>query len=403
MSRRRTLTAVSLVAAAVSAVWMLAPGALVAAGDPHAFFDALATRPDVFKAYSLRPREGHSITSPYYEKQLLQRDRGGYAHCNVCDLWITYAPSEDRDPEAQDAAKVVIPAFYWRRPDLPVLGAAVSASATTLPITANGFSSAWRPPHVIKIDDEIMGIVSGTTTTSVTRGLFGTTPAPHAAGTQVWINTNTVPNAVRVPVNSTDGHTYLFVWDAYWTNSYMNSGLWNHKTFNLLSSGIWLEPGSRYDSRLAEFDPSVHVAELRVRGYGEVGPGVTNTQPLEPRVNFMIKRSVWTRYWVQIEQRAGDYDYMDMWIADETRDAVRTYTRLPLIVQGGSIDEFYLEWNTSTDEHVRGDTRDFVSYVRNVVVLRDAGDPTKFLQRPLGGQAPAGVRLSAPRNVRIVR
>jgi hypothetical protein len=379
---------------------MRAPGAL-AAGDPHAFFDALVARSDVFRAYSLRPRPGYPVTSPYYEKQLLRPADGGYAACSKCDLWITYAPAEDRDPEAQDAAKVVIPAFFWP-PERPVLTAAASPGDTVLSVSP--VPTSFDPGRSLRVDSEIMNIVSrSTSSVTVTRGAFGTAAAPHASGAPVHRNTNTVPNAVRVPMGTTDGHTYLFIWDAYWTRSYMKSGLTNHKTFNLISDGIWLEPGSKYDSNLPDFDPTVHVAELNVRGYGELGPGVTGKQPITPRVNFLLKPGVWNRYWIQIEQRAGDYDYMDMWIADETRDAVQTYTRIPLVVQNGAIEEFVLEWNTSKDEFVRGDLRDFVSYVRNVVVLRNAGDPTKFLQRPLGGAAPPGVRLSAPRNVRIVR
>ena len=59
-------------------------------------------------------------------------------------------------------------------------------------------------------------------------------------------NTNTVPNNVELPLGTSDGHTYLFTWDAYWTDSYLNSGLTNHKTFNFISGGVWLEPGARY-------------------------------------------------------------------------------------------------------------------------------------------------------------
>jgi hypothetical protein len=400
MSRHHTWTAVALV---VGAVLLAGRHASLAAGDPHAYFKALVARSDFHKGYSLRPVAGQPVTSVDYASQLLQRNRGGYASCNVCDLWITYDPASDSDPEAQDAAKVVIPAFYWHNVK-PLLGAAVSSSATTLSITSSGtLPSAFRSPHVIRIDDEIMAIVSGTTSMTVTRGQFGTTPAAHAAGAKVWINTNTVPNAWRGPVGTSDGHTYLFTWDSYWTQSYRNSGLTNHKTFNLISSGIWLEPGSKYASKLADFDPAVHVAELNVRGYGTLGPGVTNQQPITPRVNFLIKRGVWTRYWVRIEQRANDWDIMDMWIADETSGPLRVYTGIPLQVQNGTIEEFYVEWNTSTDEHVRGDLRDFVSYNRNIVVLRDPANVEDLLQRPLAGQAPPAGKPSAPRNVRIVR
>src|SRR5688572_5349986 len=74
-----------------------------AATDPHAYFEALIARSDVFKAYSLRPVAGQPVTSPYYGNQLLQRRNGGYAGCNSCELAIRYSPADDTDRNKQDA------------------------------------------------------------------------------------------------------------------------------------------------------------------------------------------------------------------------------------------------------------------------------------------------------------
>jgi hypothetical protein len=67
--------------------------------DPHAYFNALVTRPEHYRSYSLRD-----------PKQLATRNNGGYAQCNNCPLDVTYNPTNDPDPRRQDAAKLVVPA-----------------------------------------------------------------------------------------------------------------------------------------------------------------------------------------------------------------------------------------------------------------------------------------------------
>ena len=44
----------------------------------------------------------------------------------------------------------------------------------------------------------------------------------------------------------------------------------------------------------------------------------------------------------------------------------------PTGTPANAIHSLWLEYNTSTDAFVRGTDRDLVSYVRNIVVLRDA-------------------------------
>jgi hypothetical protein len=384
---------------------------LFAAVDPNAYFTSLTSRSDLFKAYSLRPVAGRPKSSPDYANQLLRPSDGGYAACNSCDLWITY------DANVIDAAMVRIPAFVQTR---ETLGLSIGATETSVSIP--GITPGYQAPHALMIDDEIMQVAdpdgSGPLLSIdrtngiayVKRGQFGTRATSHSAGAALKLSTNTVPNTVRLPLGTTDGHTYLFTWDAMWTDSYLNSGLTNHKAFNLVSDGIWLEPGARYSAAR-----SGELAELNVRSYNRpggatnwastggdhTGPGVTATEPLSPSVSrFYIKPNSWTRYWVQVEQRAGDYDYVDMWMADETTEPVQVYRRLPISVRPGGIEEFLVEFNTSLDSFVRGHMRDLVSYVRNVVTLQDAGDPTDLLLRP---NATTLRGPSAPRNVRIVR
>ncbi len=70
-----------------------------------------------------------------------------------------------------------------------------------------------------------------------------------------------------------------------------------------------------------------------------------------------------------------------------------------------TIDEFYLEFNTSTAFLPAGrttDFRDLVAYARNVVILRDPpSDLTPFLVRPGATAAlPKPTGPPAPRNLR---
>jgi hypothetical protein len=76
--------------------------------DPHAYFNTLIARSDHWKSFSLRPKAGEPRESPYYEKQLLPQELGGYAQTKERPVTITYDPANDPDPRRQDAAKVVI-------------------------------------------------------------------------------------------------------------------------------------------------------------------------------------------------------------------------------------------------------------------------------------------------------
>jgi hypothetical protein len=119
---------------------------------------------------------------------------------------------------------------------------------------------------------------------------------------------------------------------------------------------------------------------------------------------------------VQIKQVANNYDEMDLWAADETQDPVKIYSSVKLsvpVVNGTStINKLWLEFNTSTAAFVRGDLRDFVAYVRNVVALQNVANPTSLLQRPAAGATTLPpvqtlppnqqAKPAAPTNLRII-
>jgi hypothetical protein len=391
---------------------------VIAAGeDPHAYFNSLVARSDHWKSFSLRSAA-----------QLEYPANGGYAVSNSAGHWVTYSPATDTEANKQDAAKVVIPAFLAQS-TTSVLALPVTSSQTTLTLVSAN-TAIWQNARALKIGDEIMTVVrtSGETivnnTFTVQRGQYGTTPRNHAAGAPLAASVNSLANTVRLPIASTDGHSYVFTWDGYWTDSYMRSGLTNHKTFQL-SSGrdqAWFQVNTAFNGgnkcceRAGVFNALSHVGVVDSRSLqtpggsatwastdGNVmGPITTASDPIQPKVgSFVVKPNTWVRYWLRLEQRANDYDYVDMWVADEDTDAVQIYRRIPVSVRtpGNAVDKFWLEFNTSTDAFTRGDSRDLVSYVRNFVVLRDTADVESLFFRP-GSTTKSP---SAPKNVRILR
>jgi hypothetical protein len=138
------------------------------------------------------------------------------------------------------------------------------------------------------------------------------------------------------------------------------------------------------------------------------GPGVETTNYLTPRLAMpTIYAGRWTRFWVRVDQRANDYERVSMWVADEQQEPVLVYNDLMLSVRPKTnrIDNFWLEFNTSTDKYLRGaGQRDFVAYVRNFAVLRNPSNVSSLLLRPAAGvPPPPGAWPSAPSNLRIIR
>jgi hypothetical protein len=378
--------------------------------DGNAYFDALAARPDFWKGLSLRPIAGRAdMTDPYYENQLLQPQFGGFANAGSRELSVTYAPDTDEDPRRQDAAKVVIPAFNTRNPPSIFLDSGCSSADTVLKLSRQFSGSELFSGRAVLVDSEAM-LISGTNlaahTATVRRGYAGTRAQAHSAAAAVIINSNSLANQVRFPIGSEDGHTYLFTWDVYWTDSYVRSGLTNHKAFQLASGGtLWLEAQANYAGgeqtlRPQDFNREQDVAAVQFRSYNvlgggvdwratdgnHLGPGVVDNEPLRPNVGtFTVRPNRWVRYWVQIAQRQDDYDLLDVWVADEISGPIQIYRQLPVTLpRGRTISDWWIEFNTSTDLFVRGDLRDFVAYVRNFAILRDAAaSPVSLMQRPI--------------------
>ena len=385
----RVATVLAVASVAAFALWYVPGSRLGAQEDPHAYFNSLIRRPEHWRSYSFREA------------------------AQVGTRWVTYNPAADSRPNRQDAAKVIIPAF---RPGTVQLVESVNASATTLAVND---AYALQPRRTLKIDNEIMPIVSRSgNTVTVTRGGFGTAPASHAGGAEISLATNSLPAQVRVPLGTEDGHDYLFVWDSYWTDSFLRAGRFNHKAFQFSSGGrdgdtIWLEPHVQY-ALPTRCDPNAYIGVFTVRFYNRPGGDeewdLTDGNKLGPspvgRAPFCIEPNTWVRFFLFIRQRADNYDPVDIWLADERRDPVQVVVSAPVSVRPtglspNSIAKFWIEFNSSNDDLHRVDERDLVAYVRNFVALRDVRDPGPFLVRPVPG-IPASTRLRAPTRLRIV-
>ena len=219
-----------------------------------------------------------------------------------------------------------------------------------------------------------------------------------------------LPNQIRLPMSTADGTTTLITWDAWFGAEFRHerTGIATYKTFQFASpkDRIWFEVRTRFkqdkeaqarrlgkgtgEKRAAKgggpSDPNL-IGMVDARGYGArgtapLGPNVTKSAPLAPQVGaFAIRAETWTRYWVVIDQRANDWDLISLWVADETHDPVQILDRLQFSVKG-SVDAFWLEYNTSSKGRAKNALGPRVAYARNVVMLRNVKDVPALLQRP---------------------
>jgi hypothetical protein len=309
---------------------------------PHDYFDTLIARKDCWRAWSLRPTAGHStaITScgqSRYEKQLLGPSQGGYANTGSYPYSFTYCytgtepncAEADSHPQKQDAAKMVIP--MWDHGFGRVLGAPMEAVPRGTTSTIELADASLRMPQEfnsgVLVDKEIMLFTrrnSTSRTGTVVRGAFGTTPTAHAVGTPVRHNTNKTITQMFLPLNTdgTESADYLFVWDAYFTDSFIANrhGIQVHKGWHFNSAGgddNWFraDPGyvpyAREDNQPRfNGDTMIGVARGRRLFSTIIPPSVVN-EAHHPMLPFgrsgaapVIYPNRWTRWWILIETKA---------------------------------------------------------------------------------------------------
>lgn len=365
-------------------------------GYPHAYFDALRARPDCWGSYSLRD-PAFLATRAYHSTSY------GYTPARQR---VTYAPSSDTYPQAQDAAKVEIRTWdvdfvnIWLAEPIPI----AAPGALTGPIRyihpdspTYGPSFDLNVPTRFGTNGEIVTITANDRTAltiTVRRGHLGTTPTTHASGAPIVLVRNSLNDQLRVPLQAPHGSVYLITWDGYWTTSYLASatGLTNHKSFQLSSGtgdGIWTETQTRFDGQWGEpgFQNPTHVCAITGRAY--LGPNTT-LDPMQPLINrFNVTPNTWTRFWWILDTTqtpTTNLVAISLWVADEAREARQLLDRFQQTPRPGAtrIEKFWLEFNTSSSRNLITPDRPWmIAYVRNVVVLRDPTDIPALLQRPV--------------------
>ena len=335
---------------------------------------------------------GGSVTegtcNPDFETQLTGKEdidglRNGSTPSTPEATFIKYDFSGDTDRHKQDAAKLVIQAFGSRG----TLGAGIGATDATITVVSDSIPNIGTSQG-FRIDNEIMmcdasvdmnPVASGnqcflkgggTYTVRVARGQFGTAAAPHGSGVafKTVVNGLDPASQLRYPLHTKDGNTYIFTFDFYFTDSWIGVGLAGDtgaKFFQFSNTNtFWLETifpykgGDSSSGKCAGYDSGGgagnFVSGLWLRSYNSayagaaswaasggnrVGPNVTNTAELQPmgpapapNSGFCIKPNTWTRVWYRIQQKPNDYDILDMWIGDETRDAVKLFEGIQLSV-----------------------------------------------------------------------
>jgi len=302
---------------------------VLAAGSegPHDFFNAAIVRGDCYKAYSFRPQPG--ITQPSAVRGVSDCSKSNWTQqltFATGTTFITYDYAGDTNVEKQDGAKVVIPQWRTSIPNLTLtapMGTGAVGEQQTITVSAvQGIETgkAW------KIENEIVIAPfsqSNSTSIIITRGGFNTTPVTHSSGVTVQNGSNSLSTGqqTRVPIN-TDGDVsanYLYVADLYYTNSFMKTGLVNHKVLQVayISSGNqFVETNSAYGGPFgtapnpawaANGGVNTYVAVFGTRFYSQsTTPGAFQDAPGRPFANppFLMKPSKWLRFWIYIEANA---------------------------------------------------------------------------------------------------
>jgi hypothetical protein len=101
---------------------------------------------------------------------------------------------------------------------------------------------------------------------------------------------------------------------------------------------------------------------------------------------FYFEPNKWTRFWAEVIFTAGsEYATVSYWVADEDTDVVQILDDIQMHWPadgggvGGILNQFYIEFNTSANRPAL----DALGYARNVVILRDVPDPSVYFQKPI--------------------
>jgi hypothetical protein len=316
-------------------------------GTAHTYFNALTSRSDHWRSYSLRD-----------QAQLVRYSETTREHTTPD---VNYIWPNDPDPRRQDAAKLIIPSdgsgvkkdtnrnsIYQVR--VPMGGMELGHSYL---VTWDAFyGDEWRHP--------VSGLIAH-------KAFMLDGPFEPNGGPKIWWETHHDYRGNKTyPVNQAEEVGNLSV--RYYGSSWKEiDGKW-----------IGCPAGPNVASGSSSFTPTL------------------------PYRQWKIQPERWVRHWVLVEYgmdslTIADYaggplttvsnpprgTLMSMWAADEDRDAVQIYNRLQVTLWQPGVREFWIEMNTSTNE-VKVGRPNLVAYFRNIVMLKDVGyaGVPKLLQRP---------------------
>jgi hypothetical protein len=176
-----------------------------------------------------------------------------------------------------------------------------------------------------------------------------------------------------------NGTSMLMTWDFRMSDTCAHLGtgyIGNHKAWRIdYGSGAFFltwktdyAKGANTGNGLAEMFMSSQSKDF-------LGPGTTRDgkEILLPRLGeFYIQANTWTRYWFFIEGKigggpGGEVVYFSTWAADETREPVRLYDRLPMYTPPVGLNTLRFEFNASATSGLNDMMR---IWNRNLVVLQ---------------------------------
>lgn len=311
----------------------------------------------------------------------------------------------------EDAAVIRIPAFQGAT--YTIVGA-IDSSQTTMVITPN---LSGDPGVSLLCGTEIILVGNWTNNTPsanqstlnpITRGHNSSTAASHADASTCLRSGNSLGQSLLTSLgeNTTDGNTYLYIWDEQTTSSYLNnnfgykqSHLWTSSSGGVHLENRWLLNGSGDSGYSAScFSAGTHTHAIDLRFYGVVYDGnptwasgnATRAGPnvgpfggnagIYPIANdYCARPGKWVRRWVRVGQYASDWDPYSTWAwAEDEMSPTLVYDDLQVSVFTQTASHFGVaEANTSTASYQLSPGRqsnDLVSCVRNVIILKSSGN-----------------------------
>jgi hypothetical protein len=417
---------------------------ITAAGTgPDAFYTTLSARGDVYKNYNLRNQatiDTYSampatvLTNPWVTYCSPQPSCDSDPHRqNAAKVVVPFWGLSN----STLASSMTADLDYWGCASTQVAGVAC------IMINLVGTPSNYSPGRWLRIGSEVLEVfdpdgtgplnvratVDGTPINGwhVRRAVNGTSAATHASGSAFDLNSNRLLYQVKLPLGPTDGNTgsadgftYYYTWDWMKTDSYLGQSQSGEKTWQFYcyidtkgEGKICFEPQivtagsqstaavcSAFGTPTTAMSSATDVGFFQARHYhqantnatwsltpgNQLGPNTIRSGsiicPMEQQ--YVLKPNVRYRFFFRIQQRANNFDLVDIWIASETQDAVKVVENWEISFDlnpnpSGQIGirQWFIEIDSSDNAPAPnriGDYHDYVNYAWWFVALRQAGE-----------------------------